>query len=96
MIQIELIGKDYYPIYLNAPKGPTLDKAWTIVVPEVAGIICISSQIDNSMIRLDIPVVLWTLLHGWINYRPIQALQCFHGLSTRKRFSSEGAVRQGL
>ena len=60
MIQIELIGKDYYPIYLNVgPKGLTLDKGMDILLSlKVAGIICISSQIDNSYLdQLDIPVV---------------------------------------
>lgn len=60
MIQIELIGKDYYPIYLNVgPKGLTLDKGMDILMSlKVAGIICISSQIDNSYLdQLDIPVV---------------------------------------
>jgi LacI family transcriptional regulator len=60
MIQIELIGKNYYPIYLNVgPKGLTLDKGMDILLSlKVAGIICISSQIDNSYLdQLNIPVV---------------------------------------
>lgn len=60
MIQIELIEKDYYPIYLNVgPNGLTLDKGMEILMSlNAAGIICISSQIDNSYLdQLDIPVV---------------------------------------
>jgi len=60
MIQIELIGKNYYPFYLNVgPKGLTLDKGMDILLSlKVAGIICISSQIDNSYLeQLNIPVV---------------------------------------
>lgn len=59
-IQLELIGKHYYPFYLNVgPKGLTLDKGMEILTSlKVAGIICISSQIDNSYLdRLNIPVV---------------------------------------
>jgi len=60
MIQVELIEKDYYPIYLNVgPNGLTLDKGMDILLSlNVAGIICISSQIDNVYLdQLDIPVV---------------------------------------
>lgn len=60
IIQIELIEKNYYPIYLNVgPNGLTLDKGMDIFLSlNVAGIICISSQIDNVYLdQLDIPVV---------------------------------------
>lgn len=60
MIQIELIEKNYYPIYLNVgPRGLTLDKGMDILLSlNVAGIICISSQIDSGYLdQLDIPVV---------------------------------------
>lgn len=60
LIQIELIGKDYYPIYLNVgPNALTLDKGMEILMSlNAAGIVCISSQIDNSFLdQLDIPVV---------------------------------------
>lgn len=59
-IQVELIDKNYYPIYLNVgPNGLTLDQGMDILLSlNVAGIICISSQIDNRYLdQLDIPVV---------------------------------------
>lgn len=60
IIQVELVEKGYYPIYLNVGhRGLTLDKGIDVLLSlNVAGIVCISALIDNVHLdQLDVPVV---------------------------------------